>query len=146
MPSRVNIDARVSRLLADSREQHAELAKSLLESQQRKYMYPPDFPGDPDDDSAIAAAFDRLTLNQDVVQSYTTDDGVSGDFTLGVVQIEILAQAERAFRARHVSRIKIMLDAAMRHKAHGNNTGIFGRVYPNYLDALKRAASAGRPA
>lgn len=137
---------KLAELLKKIQERYKENAKAFLESQtQRRFMEPPQYQGDPLDIADIAKAFERKDLNQLVVQSYTTEKKSGGDFSLGVAQIEMLSQAERGFRSRHLPRIKSFLDAAMRHKAYGDPTGLYGRIYPNYIDRLKRRAAEQEP-
>lgn len=106
----------------------------------REWMKPvPDWQEDPGDSDAVAAAFDRTDLNDEVARGFekADSDGTSGDYVLGMTQVGYLANAERAYRNRHATRVQCFLRGAAKHRALGRESGLSGRVHTEFMAGLE---------
>jgi hypothetical protein len=109
------------------------------------FYQPPDsgWSGDVTDWQGMSQAFDR-TLQQEDFQKMVTDDGTTSDNTLIVLQNDLLAALERAYRARHHSSVRTRMHAAARHRGHGHSGGVLKKGLQGYLEWIEKQGKAKR--
>ncbi len=93
----------------------------------------------------IHTAFQTDEAEKKLIEAYTVNDpGNSSDGIVLPLQIDYLAQAERACRARATQNFPRMLThLAAREKGHGQPTGVFlGQALDYFILLLKQGASA----
>lgn len=73
----------------------------------------------------MSKPFDRKEIAQDAKDAVKDagDPGNVGDLILTTTQGDLLAAMERAFRARHMTSVRIRAHAAARRKGHGHEAG-----------------------
>jgi len=83
----------------------------------------------------MSKPWDRKELEEDVIKSIKDGDnpGVVGDLISSVTQGDWLATQERAFRARHQTKIRSSMHAAARRRGHGHASGLFLKGLVNYV-------------
>lgn len=103
--------------------------------------------GDLFDLEGVSEAFNRDQANQDYEKA--TNDvnspGMVGDLTATLTQIDLLATMERAFRARHGSRMPRMLAhlTAVRKFGHGRENGVFTQSLLDYAQGILKQMAQG---
>jgi len=93
----------------------------------------------------IHSAFATDEAEKKLIEAYTVNDaGNSSDGIVLSLQIDYLAQAERAYRARATQNFPRMLThLASREKGHGQPTGVFlGQALDYFILLLKQGADA----
>ena len=126
--------------LQDWQKLSAKLKKAESSTQtQRVWMAPSDWDGDPFNIPGMhEPSFDRTPINEDYEQVAVDTEQHVGRAGCLKIQLDAVAQMERAFRYRHASGIRCVLHAAARHGGHGNAKGVFGAV-ANYAQDLLHA-------
>src|SRR5690606_22948821 len=101
-----------------------------------------DWSGDLFDLENIKQAFFREELANDFNSAIkdVTDPGVIGDLILCNFQGEQLAIQERAFRARHMSKVAAELAAAGRKLGQSSATGVIMRGIVGYAEGVAKAS------
>lgn len=108
--------------------------------------------GDLFDYKGMAEPFDRSQSNQALINALdASSPGTSGDLIITTLQVDWLACAERAFRARHTMRRPRAVAHAMGRKAgHGSDTGPLNQCVLQYINGLvsesKKTAATGAQA
>lgn len=132
-----NIVENFSTQLNELQDTNNGVADEALDGTQRPWMLPilNDWDGSPftlDGDTGIGSAFNRDDANADyqtAVQTGTTDGGArTVDRMMAKVQVDYLAAAERAFRARHSTIVRSNLHAVARQQGQGSENGIFQTI------------------
>jgi hypothetical protein len=124
-----------------------ETAKSIQNQQQlaQHVVDKNEWSGDLFDLKGIASAFDRKENAEDM-QKITADageSGVAGDLIATVLQADYLAVQERAFRARHMTRVRATIHRAGRNYGQGHNAGVFKQgVLGHVTGVLKQSKEA----
>jgi hypothetical protein len=91
---------------------------------------------------AIHTAFERDEPNQDFVDAISeAGKGSAGDMIVATLQVDSLAAQERAFRLRHLPRVRSSVHAACRMSSHGQDGGIYKRGHRKYLDSIRKLGS-----
>ena len=101
--------------------------------------------GNTRDNGGMGEAFKRDRANQDYVDAIKDPDspGVEGDLQRSAIQVDYLAQMERAFRARHLStRPRMMAHALGRIKAHGSPKGALVQLALEFVREIDKQAKA----
>ena len=129
-----------------------EIGLSHTMEGQRRWVIPPyrtflgDIPawsGDTTDIRGMNQAFERTELNAQYSQSLMdiNSPNKTGDMAAAKLQIDYLAAEERAFRTRHMSRIRAVAHNTARKLAHGDARGQYlGVVLPYVPNVLDDAA------
>lgn len=126
----------------DLKEQSETVAKAETGREQRVWMVPSDWPGDPFAiDTLHVPSFDRTKVNEKYQEVHQGNDSHIGDATAMKIQLGYLSAMERAFRSRYASHIRNVTHAAARHAGHGHDQGVFAAVQ-NYAQDLIKAAGA----
>ena len=91
--------------------------------------------GDVFDLAGMAKPWERKENEEDVIKSIKdgTKPGVVGDLISSTLQGDWLATQERAFRARHQTKIRASMHAASRRRGHGHPSGLFLKGVINYI-------------
>lgn len=106
---------------------------------------PENYSGDVIDNQAPSEAFKRDKANQDYVDAIkdANSSGVQGDLQRSAVQVDFLAQLERAFRARHLMpRTRAWALAMGRIKAHGNQKGAVVQLALEFVRELDKRSKS----
>jgi hypothetical protein len=109
-----------------------------------KWMTPEGLTGDvvEDTEAELHDPFERDGPNEDYVEAITPEtQGSAGDLIVSTMQVDTLAQMERAYRARHITRVRSVAHACGRMRAHGRDGGVWKRSHRGYLETVLRAAS-----
>lgn len=112
-----------------------ELAKGSLANGQaatggksRVWQTPPlgGWQGDHSDIAGMVSPFDRTDINDLYAQciSDAGSPGTDGDLIALVTQIGYVGAMERAYRARHASPVRCLINAAGRRIGHGQAAGV----------------------
>ena len=90
----------------------------------------------------ISLAFCRCKMAEDFKKAVTDvkKPGVSGDLIATQIQGDYLATMERAFRTKHMTRVRCAMHAAARHNGMGHDTGIFKRGLEGYVTGILKQA------
>jgi hypothetical protein len=130
--------------LTDLEHQAAELRKADVLEQQRLWMVPSDWVGDPFDiPQQHLPSFDRSKINNNYCEIHSSGSkaGTVGEAASLKIQLDYLSVMERAFRSRHASSVRGQMHSAARHAGHGHSRGVFGRVRGYAQDLLKASGS-----
>lgn len=94
--------------------------------------------GDVFDIADLGKPWSRKEHDEDMVKTIkdAKDSGVVGDLMASVLQGDWLATQERAFRARHTSKIRAATHAASRRRGHGHDGGLFAKGIVNYIKSI----------
>lgn len=127
----------------DLQSQAAAQAKAARGTGLRPWNVPK---GSPDvlDVPGTTTPFDRSKLDQNFATFIADgqDPGTIGDVISVKVQGDYVAMAERAYRARHCTPVRLLGFMAARRAGHGNDRGVFkGGVGKYAQDALKAGQS-----
>lgn len=121
-------------------------AAALLNQALRGWFVPAGWSGDPLDIDGMAAAFNRGGAGAIYTDALYSSNGSSGDAASAKLQSDYLAVRERAYRARHFTRVRSALMAAARRAGQGHvGAGVFARVESYAQDLLVSGASGFRP-
>jgi hypothetical protein len=104
----------------------------------------PDAAPDPLDIPRTTTIFDRrmIDANYQELLGSGEDPGTCGDVISIKTQSDVVAAAERGYRARHATPIRCLIHAMGRRKGHGHEQGVFlGGVLKHAQDALKAGQS-----
>lgn len=117
---------------------NAEQAVQLKEQLQQHQIDKGKWKGDVFDLDGIHDAFDREENEDDVIKAIRdpSEPGTVGDLMVSSLQGDYLATMERAFRARHQTRIRADVHAAARRRGHGHDAGLFQRGVVGYIEGL----------
>lgn len=119
----------VFQTLVQKLAEHA--AQAADEQVTRSLFNPSDEELDTLDPQAVAQAFDRQDLNSQGEEALYRDSmGVHAGIKL---QVDIIAQAERAFALRHMSPVRARAHAAARRRGHGKSSGLFQGELLRYI-------------
>jgi hypothetical protein len=91
--------------------------------------------GDVFDLKDMAKPWERKENEEDVIKSIKDagKPGVVGDLISSTLQGDWLATQERAFRAKHQTKIRSSMHAAARKRGHGHASGLFLKGVINYI-------------
>lgn len=119
------------------------IANAAKTAGQRRWSRPSGWNGDLNNLDAISTAFNRQQNNQDFINAIkdAKQPGTVGDLEVSQIQIDYLAAQERAFRARHCSRLRRSLHAAARKYGHGVDNGVLKRGILGYVTGLAQSAA-----
>lgn len=143
VPEKTQEADKFSKHLQRSADQAGEAADAICTSGQPEWMLPDGFVGDPQVNSAaVTEAFSRSQL-YDMWSTATDakDPGTYADIIAITAQQDCLAVAERAFRSRHLSRIRAFSHAAARLKAHSRSGGLFTGFQKAYVSKAIQAGT-----
>lgn len=129
--------------IKDLAKQSAAIANAAENAGQRVWSRPSGWNGDLKNLDAISAAFDRQQNNQDFINAIkdATQPGTVGDLEVSQIQIDYVAAQERAFRARHCSRLRRSLHAAARKDGHGVSWGVLNRGVLGYVTGIAQSSA-----
>jgi len=138
---RENFVQHISKLVDFQNQRH----ESALNQGPSTFYEPPDsdWDGDLFDLQGMSKAFDR-TPQQEDFQTAASEGGVQGDYILTILQGDMLAVLERAYRARHHTSVRSRLHAAARQRGHGFPTGVLSQGLQGYLEWLEKQAKEQR--
>jgi hypothetical protein len=119
---------------AESAENMQKALRNLEQRKQRK-VDKNGWDGDVFNIKDMNKPWDRKEIEEDVIKSIKDGDnpGVVGDLISSVTQGDWLATQERAFRARHQTKIRASMHAAARRRGHGHASGLFLKGLVNYV-------------
>lgn len=88
------------------------------------------------------SAWDRnqINVNYDEVTQSSQDPGTAGDAASLKLQMDYNATEERAFRARHASKIRCLTHMHGRLNGHAKKAGVLDRVQTVATDLIKAGA------
>lgn len=124
---RTDVDPVFNAVLKSLQEQAADAAEARVTGKPVKWMMPPesDWSKDLKDTETLATAFAPETVISQFVDGTTDPEkpGSTGDLVVTQAQVDYLAVMERAFRVRHMPRLRLVCHAACRAKRHGDDKG-----------------------
>ena len=124
----------------DKLKEYAEADEQGLLNQKPNKMYEPDkgeWDGDLFNIEGMGKAFDRSQIHDDF-RATVTEDGITTDLEIEILQGDFVAALERAYRARHHSPVRHRCHAAARRRGHRDENGVFTKGLLGYLEHLKR--------
>lgn len=94
----------------------------------------------------IKKPWDTKEHEEDVINSIKdlNSPGVVGDLIVSVLQGDWLATQERAFRARHSTKVRNTMHAAARRAGHGHEAGLFNKGVLNYVKHVVKLSKDAR--
>lgn len=136
-----SFNKQVDRLIERAKDTHKAITEAQPESV--KWNYPTDWEGDPVTDlDEMHEPFNRDEANQDFIDAIKTPNtGKSGDLIVSTIQVEYMAIQERAFRLRHLTRVRAAIHAAARMKSHSEKGGLFERNHRGFLERILKASA-----
>lgn len=125
---------------------YSETMEKALRGSGPSELYKPDkggWSGDLFDLVGMAQAFDREELDEMFRAAVSDPDspGTVGDFPAIILQGDMVASLERAYRARHATAVRGRAHAAGRHRGHGAANGVIAGGIISYLKSLLRQAA-----
>lgn len=89
---------------------------------------PESLTGDLTDPDAPTESFSRRAINEEAIEALKDPDdpGTTGDIVAAVTMIDALSVMERAYRNRHMGRIRRLGLVVSRNRGHASSTGVFG--------------------
>jgi len=98
--------------------------------------------GDPLNISDIQECFNRDTINMSyaATNADAKDPGPVGDSMVSKIQIDWVAQLERAFCVRHATSVRCAAHASARNLGHSQAEGIYLHGLRNHLQDIMKAA------
>jgi hypothetical protein len=94
------------------------------------------------DAEGMGKPFSRDEHKEDIANTYKVDGdnagGFVGDMVVSALQGDYLGTQERAFRARHHSRVQATLQSAGRKYGHGHEAGILERGVLGYVQGISK--------
>jgi hypothetical protein len=134
----------VDRLAKQAGDKHESIVKA--DPAVNFWDYPESWEGNPviNTDDPMHQPFNRDESNSDYVDAIKDGKGTAGDLIISTLQVDILAQQERAFRARHCTRVRSAVHAAARLKMHSQDGGVFKRGHRAFLERILNASSQPR--
>lgn len=118
-------------------EQNAKAHDGVKE--QRRWMDPPGWNGDPLDIPGMTEPFDRAQPNQEYEEELNKKDGRIGVCMGRQVEIDYMGMMERAFRARQMTSVRAAAHAATVRQSHGESKGVHVGVVQQYVQDLLKA-------
>lgn len=118
-------------------------AESVTSQKQPGWLVPKGLTGDPASAStAITEAFSRKELYDAwSTATQSSKPGTYADIIVITAQQDCLAVAERAFRNRHLSRVRAYAHAAARLKSQSGDSGVFQGLQKSYLSSTIEAGT-----
>lgn len=111
---------------------------------QRIWRVPIGWVGDPLDITAFRSPFERLTINEDYMLTFQSEDGREADAMAAKLQGDHVSCQERAFRYRHASHIRCGMHGANRRRGHARaGDGIHARVLDHVQDVIVSRNAGG---
>jgi len=145
--SKGGVDPNFEAQVRNSRKVHEDIWKGFSKLDEWPWLIPAknDWKGDVRDNPGLKEPFKRDKANQDYVDAIKDpkSPGVEGDLQRSAIQVDYLAQMERAFRARHLSTRPRMLSLAMgRIKAHGHQKGAIIQLALEFIREVDKQAKS----
>ena len=140
------ISDKITELIDEITEQSKKEAEDRKLNKQVKWMMPPkgDWDGDMFKWNKMDKPFDSDKPNEDLkkVVKDPEDPGNAGDLINTMTQIEYLAMAERAFRARHTMTFpRGIAHATARQKGFSTEGGPFKLTVKKYLEDIQKMSA-----
>jgi hypothetical protein len=144
------LDTNFEKLLRQLRDQAKEEATNRQQGQAAKWMGPAveedGWDGGLLDCEGLSDGFSREEANEQFTEAVKDSEspGVTGDLVVTSLQVDQVAIAERAFRARHCGRRpRMMLHMLARKKGHGDNQGTISQAMIEYVRGTQKQAQGG---
>lgn len=136
----------ISSLIEELASQSEDEAKDRKQNKQVKWRMPPkkDWDGDIFKWEKMDKPFDSKKPNDELKATVKspTNPGNAGDLVLSMTQIEYLAMAERAFRARHTMTFpRNIAHATARQNGFSKDKGPFKMSVLKYLEDVKKMSA-----
>lgn len=111
-------------------------------SEQRVWMVPPGWNGDPLDIAGMTEPFDRDQPNREYEDELNKTKGRIGVCMGRQLEIGYLGAMERAFRTRHMTSVRGAAHAAAVRQAHGESKGVHVGVVVQHIQDILKAGQA----
>jgi hypothetical protein len=140
--SKADMDPVFEKCLRQRQQQAAQEYAQRTQVGQVRWDRPPGWNGDLFDVEGLAAPFDRSKANQFYIDAVSkpTSPGTSGDIIATTTMIDVLANLERATRARYMRRPRAVAHMLARKKGHGSPTGVFIQNFVEYVRSILKQA------
>lgn len=148
MPQKGDIDPNVEKVIEYFRDKKEQSYEKRTNNQQVPWVRPPDWDGDlqtTDSWKALHDAFNTDKAEEDFKSAFEADSpGNSSDGILLSLQIDYLAQMERAYRARvGQSMPRALSHLSTREKGHGQQFGALKGMALEYFKKIKKQGTEG---
>jgi hypothetical protein len=118
--------------------------KGNTDLSQRIWRIPPSWAGDPLDIPLFSVPFTRLTINEDYMLTFQSEDGREADAMAAKLQGDHVSSQERAFRYRHAGHIRCVMHGANRRRGHAMaGSGIHARIVEHVQDVIVSRNAGG---
>ena len=146
MPSKSDLADIFVDTLQTLKDWNEKQEKHLRNTEANGFYEPPEkgWNGDLFDLESLSDEFDReelFSMFKDAVAD-KNNPGVTGDLEIILLQGDVVASAERAFRNRHASIVRNRLHTAGRHRGHGHDQGVINLGMMGFIQQLVKLAKA----
>lgn len=129
--------AEFQKLLGAVESQSASIADGLKGSGSRVWMTPPELTASPLKPDAIAEGFSRKTADE-AYQQALSDSEKMGQAMAAKIELDYVANMERAYRMRQLRPPRAMAHAAARRAGHGTPGGTHSGVVLKFVTDIAR--------
>lgn len=110
--------------------------------EQRRWMDPPNWNGNPLDIQGLTEPFARDQPNREYEDELNKDEGRIGVCMGRKIEIDYMSIMERAFRARSMTSVRGQAHAATMRQSHGESKGVHIGVVLQYTQDILQSGQA----